>query len=145
MTDDETVDGPRVAAQILNKMSPDKKNRLLKSIHSKSPEIFAKIEDNIFTFEDIAEITDQGLQALVKEIAHKDLVLALKVAPEKVTRALIKNMSKRKSTIIIEDLQALPLPPESEVSDAKKRILATVEKLRAAGALRTQKSDGIWV
>lgn len=128
MSRDEQVDGSRIAAKILNSMPPSHKRKLLARIKDKSPEAFRKIEDNVFVFEDIKNLTDQGLQRLIKEVDHNDLVLSLKLADEEVKRALFRNMSQRKLSVVMEDLSLLKPTPVAEVEEAQKRIILTIDK-----------------
>ena len=137
MTEDEKVDGPRIAAQILNRLSPDHRERLMKAITAKDPDISEKISVNIVTFDAIADLTDQSIQVLIKEIDHYDLVVSLKKADDKVKRALFNNMSSRKRQVVDEDFSNLPPKRVSEVDEAQKRILDKMEELRTSGSIRS--------
>jgi flagellar motor switch protein FliG len=85
---DETVDGPKIAAQILNRMRTPNKERILQQIATSDPHLAQKISDNVFSFEDIADLMPQGAQLLIKEIEHKDLIVSLKSASDKVKNIL---------------------------------------------------------
>jgi flagellar motor switch protein FliG len=145
MTKDETVDGPRIAAKILNSMPPERKRKLLESIKNQSPEAFQKIENNILSFEDIVNINERGLQLLIKTIEHSDLILSLKTAKPEIKDTLLNNMSERKKKIVLEDLEALPPTPVSEVEQAQKRIIQKIDTLRASGLIQTETPDDVWV
>jgi len=145
MTEDEKVDGPRVAAQILNSMRASDRDKLFGAIQQKAPELALQIKVNLFTFEDIAELTTQGIQLLISQIEHKDLVLSLKKASQPLQNFFYENMSERKRASVDEDLKALPPTQISDVEDAQKRILRKLEELRTLGKVLTQGKHDTWV
>jgi flagellar motor switch protein FliG len=145
MGKDEPVDGPRIAAEILKKMPLKDQDRLVKAIQQAAPDAAQKIQENLFSFEDIADLTVQGLQVLVREIDHQDLVRALKKASPKLKTAFFNNMTDRKRQLVQEDFEALPQLKASDVDEAQKRIIAKVDELRALGTIRTDSSKDVWV
>ncbi len=143
--EDEKVDGPRIAAQILKSMAVSKKERLVQAIEQKAPRLAEKIAENLFRFDDIADLTPQGVQVLIKEIEHDDLVLSFKLASTGVKNIFLKNMSERKRALTESDIDALPPVKKSEVEEAQKRILAKLDILRTQGLIRTQSPNEVWV
>jgi len=145
MAEDEKIDGVRIAADILNKMSSANKERIVKEIQQKHPEIAEKIESNLFNFSDIAELTSQGVQVLIKEVEHDDLVLSLKTASSEVKEVLFNSMTERKQKLVEDDFEALSPVRPVQVEDAQKRILAKLDELRTQGLIRTKSSNDFWV
>lgn len=144
-SEDEKVNGPRIAAQILKSMSLPSKERLVQAIEQKAPRLAEKITENLFRFDDIADLTPQGVQVLIKEIEHDDLVLSFKLASVEVQGTFLKNMSERKRALTQSDIEALPPVKKSEVEDAQKRILTKLDVLRTQGLIRTQSPNEVWV
>ena len=142
---DETVDGPAVAAKILNSMRPQNRERLVKAIQGSNPDLAVKIEEKLFNFEEIADLQPAGVQLLIKEVEHRDLVLSLKTASANVKKVLFENMSERRQQIVSEDFSALPAVKLREVEDAQRRIMQKLAALRTSGLLRTQSKNDIWV
>lgn len=143
MSDDESVDGPKIVADILNSMNPDNREKIVRKIKEADPGIALKIEDNLYRFDDIAELTDKSIQVLAQNLEHKDLVLALKAASKEVKEALYSNISKRKVEMLEQDLNSLPPTKLKEVESAQKRVLETVEKLREEGKVISRLKDDI--
>ena len=133
---DEKVDGARIAAQILNNMPSPERARLVEAMKQADPSVIKKVSENLFSFEDIVELTARGVQLLIKEIDHRDLVISLKTASSKVKAVLYENMSERKRLSVDEDFNVLPKMPISEVEDAQFRILKRLDELRTAGKIR---------
>lgn len=142
---DEKVDGPGVAAQILNRMSTTVKDRIVANIKAAQPALAAKIEEKLFNFDEIAELQPQGVQILVKSVEHKDLVIALKTANPGVKSALYGNMSERKREMVEEDFHALPPTRLIEVEEAQRRIMIRLDELRKAGLVKTAGKKDVWV
>ena len=143
--DGESVNGPKVAADILSRMKPAVQARLQRAIEAVDPAIAQKIADNIIRFDSIIELNTKGLQVLLKEIPHQDLVLSLKTASQTVKDILFNNMSERKQTMVQEDLAALPPTRLSEIEQAQRRIVLKMDELRTSGAIRTDSKNDLWV
>lgn len=134
---DEPVNGARIAAQIIRRMKGANKERIVRAIQAANPSIAAKITANLTNFEEIAELTPQGIQILLKEIEHSDLVLSLKTASNSVQRSLLSNMSQRKRALVEDDFNSLPPTRKTEVEDAQRRILDKLDELRTSGLVRS--------
>lgn len=143
--EDERVDGPKIAADILKKMRASQKEKLVQAIELKSPKLAEKITASLFSFDDIKELTAQGLQVLIKEVDHQDIVLSFKLASTEVQGLLLNNMSERKRDMVMTDFEELPPTKKSEVEEAQKRILVRLDELRTQGVIRTQATNEIWV
>ncbi len=143
--EDEKVNGPRIAAQILKNMKLSSKEKIVKAIEKRSPGLAKSINDNLFRFDDIIELTPQGVQTLVKEVEHDDLVLSLKLASPKAKEVILQNMSERKKNLVESDFESLGQVRKSEVEDAQKRILGILEQLRSQGLVRSQATSEVWV
>ena len=143
MSEDEKVDGPRIAAEILRRLNPAHREKLMKAIAASDPVISKKISVNIITFDEIAELTDQSVQILIKEVDHYDLVVSLKKTNDKVKETLLSNMSARKRQVVEEDFANLPPKKVTEVDEAQQRILSKIEELRTAGSIRMVAKEGV--
>lgn len=142
---DEKVDGARIAADILSHMPSANKERILKEMSVRDPEILVKVQDNLLNFNDIASLTPQGMQVLIKSIEHNDLILSLKTASAEVKDAFFINMTERKAALVKEDFAALPKVKLSDVEEAQRRIMKKLEELRSSGQIRTQSKNDVWV
>lgn len=145
MTQDETVNGPRIAAEILNRMNSGRRERIVQAITKSDPEIAKKITVNLFTFEDIATLSTQGVQLLIKEVEQRDLVLSLKSTTAKLKEFLFSNMTERKRASVQDDFKALPPVLAGEVEDAQRRILDRLDQLRTSGKILTRGEHDTWV
>ena len=59
-----------------------------------------------FVFENLANVDDRSIQALLREVSSDELVIALKGADEEVQEKIFSNMSKRAAELLKDDLEA---------------------------------------
>jgi len=127
-------------------MGEAKKKRLVDAIQAQNPAIAAKIQEKIFTFDDISQLHPRSVQTLINEVQHEDLIVSLKVATQKVREKLLANMSERKRAMVEDDYNNLPPMRLSEVEEAKRRVLNKADELRTSGRLQTGGDDSdVWV
>jgi len=137
MSTDEAIDGAKVAALIISRMPARDQERLMTSIQAADPSIAAKIEDSLFNFDRIAHLNDIAVQDLLKEIPHRDIVISLKAAGERVKDKLLENMSESKQRLVQDDFSSLPPMRISDVQAAQRRILRKLEELYPENGIGT--------
>lgn len=130
-----TVGGKRAAANILNLVDASKGNKIMDSIKESDMDLGQKIEDLMFVFDNLIDVDDRGIQALLREVSSDSLILALKGADEPIKEKIFKNMSKRASEMLREDLEAKGPVKLSEVEVAQKEILAIARRMAEAGEI----------
>jgi len=94
-----------------------------------------QIEDLMFVFNNLADVDDRGIQALLREVSSDVLVVSLKGADERVKDKIFKNMSKRASELLRDDLEAKGPVRVSDVETAQKEILTIARRMAEAGEI----------
>ena len=130
-----SVGGTRTAANILNFIDASEGNQIMDAIKESDADLGQKIEDLMFVFDNLVEVEDRGIQALLREVSSDSLILALKGADEAVKDKIFKNMSKRASEMLREDLEAKGPVRLSEVEAAQKEILAIARRMAESGEI----------
>lgn len=130
-----SVGGVKAAANILNFMDSSVEGALIGKIREADENLAQGIEDLMFVFENLAEVDDRGIQALLREVASEHLVLALKGGSDLVKEKIFKNMSKRAGDMLRDDLEAKGPVRLSEVEAAQKEILGVARRMAEAGDL----------
>ncbi|WP_435628399.1 flagellar motor switch protein FliG [Candidatus Ferrigenium straubiae] len=125
--------GVETAAEILNFMGGTLETEMMENVRSYDPELAQKIEDKMFVFENLLEIDDRGIQLVLREVQSESLIIALKGASEELREKIFKNMSKRASEMMREDLEAKGPVRLSEVEANQKEILKIVRRLADEG------------
>jgi flagellar motor switch protein FliG len=130
-----SVGGIRTAAEIINFMGSAAETSVLDNLREFDAELAQKIMDQMIVFENLMDIDDRGIQLLLREIQSDSLVIALKGAAWDLREKIFKNMSKRASDIMREDLEAMGPVRVSEVEAQQKQILQVVRRLADDGQL----------
>lgn len=130
-----SVGGKKTAANILNFMDSAIETEIIDEVKEADAELAQALEDLMFVFENIAEIDDRGIQGLLREVSSENLVLALKGADENLREKIFKNMSKRASEMLRDDLDARGPVRLSEVEAAQKEILAIARRMMESGEI----------
>jgi flagellar motor switch protein FliG len=130
-----SVGGVKAAANILNLTETSKQAEIIASIKEGDEKLAQQIEDQMFVFEDLVEIDDRGIQALLREISSDSLIIALKGADETMKEKIFKNMSKRAAEMLRDDLEVRPPVRLSEVETAQKEILGVARRLSDSGEI----------
>lgn len=129
------IGGVKRAADIMNFMDRSIEGGLMDSIKDLDPDLASTIEDLMFVFDNLTEIDDRGIQALLREVSSEVLVVALKGADEGVKDKIFRNMSKRASELLQDDLEAKGPVRVSEVETAQKDIITIARRMAEAGEI----------
>ncbi|MBN8735165.1 MAG: flagellar motor switch protein FliG [Xanthomonadales bacterium] len=130
-----TVGGLKAAANILNNMEAARENELIGAIRSADAALGDRIEELMFTFEDLVGVDDRSMQTLLREVPTPRLVIALKGCEAAVRERFFANMSQRAADMLKDDLEVSGPVRLSEVDAAQKEILAIARKLGDAGTI----------
>ncbi|MBI2791112.1 MAG: flagellar motor switch protein FliG [Gammaproteobacteria bacterium] len=135
VTHPKLVGGLKCAANILNYIEPAIETDLMEALREKDEQLATQIQDLMFVFNNLLNIDDRGIQTLLREIKTDTLVVALKGAEPDVKAKIFKNMSKRASALLQDDLEAKGPVRISEVEKAQKEILTIAKGLADAGKI----------
>lgn len=127
--------GIKRTADIMNYLESSTESQLIEAIREMDEDLSGKIEDLMFVFDNLAEVDDRGIQALLREISSEVLIIALKGADEAIKEKIFKNMSKRASELLQDDLEAKGPVRISEVESAQKEILTIARRMADAGEI----------
>lgn len=129
------VGGIKVAANILNFMDTGQDQSLLGAIRKVDEQLGQRIQDLMFVFDDLIELDDRELQAVLREVSGERLGVALRGADPKVRDKITRNMSQRAAEILLEDMDARGPVRLSDVETAQKEILTLVRRLADEGTI----------
>ncbi|NIB43216.1 flagellar motor switch protein FliG [Pseudomaricurvus alkylphenolicus] len=127
--------GYKVAAEIMNNLDSSAEADLMESIKEVDEEMGNQIQDLMFVFDNLKEVDDRGIQALLREVSSEVLIIALKGADEVLQEKIFKNMSKRAAELLRDDLEAKGPVKVSEVEGAQKEILTIARRMADAGEI----------
>jgi len=121
------VGGPRAVAEILNRLGQKAAKSTLGLIEQNDEKLATVIKEMMFTFEDIINMDNNAIREILKVADKKDLMVALKGAPEELKEKFLSNMSQRAQ--------------EAFVEEAQRKIVEEVQKLAEQGLIQIGESD----
>jgi flagellar motor switch protein FliG len=129
------IGGARTVADILNAMERDKSGEELGKIEKADTEMHQQIKDLLFVFENLLDVDDRGIQALLREVGSDTLAVALRGAEPEVQEKILKNMSKRAAEILKDDMEARGPVKLADVEAAQKEIVTIAQRLADEGTV----------
>jgi flagellar motor switch protein FliG len=143
MSKDETVviDGPRVAAMLLNRLPTEARTRLVSAIRAANPESAVKIEEILVkelmrapaaqptSLATIVDMDDRDVQKLLRQVDSRDLVATLASAPSQAQEKVLQNLSQSRQQQILEEIHDTKALSPSEIEAANARILKKMDAL----------------
>ena len=125
--------GYKTAAEIMNNLDSSIEGELMNAIKEIDEDLGTQIADLMFVFDNLKDVDDRGIQALLREVSSEVLILALKGADEDL-RENFQNMSKRAAELMRDDLETKGPVKISEVEGAKE-ILTIARRMADAGEI----------
>ncbi len=129
------IGGPKRAAEILGRLDAGVESQILDKIREIDADLGLKIEDLMVVFENLLDLSDRDIQALMREISSETLMMALRGADEAVRNKIMGNMSRRAADLLRDDLENMPPVKLTDVEAAQKDIMSTAKRLAEAGEI----------
>jgi flagellar motor switch protein FliG len=127
--------GLKSAADIMNYLDTNIEGQLMDAIREQDEEMSQQIQDLMFVFDNLADVDDRAIQAILREVQQDALLKAIKGAEGELKEKITKNMSKRAAEMLLDDLEAMGPVRISEVETAQKEILSVARRLADAGEI----------
>jgi len=134
-TEGRKVGGIRSVAEILNQVDGSIENSILKGIEEQKQGLADEIRKLMFVFEDLLQVDDRGIMAILKEVTNEVLQVALKTASEELKEKIFKNMSERAAQMMKEDLEVMAPVRLKDVETAQQTIIKAAKKLESEGKI----------
>ncbi|MBR56495.1 MAG: flagellar motor switch protein FliG [Myxococcales bacterium] len=127
--------GIKLVADIMNNMEKSQEESLMTQLEESDEELADEIRALMFVFDDLINLEDRGVQALLKEVDRETLMLALKAADENIRQHIFKNLSARAVEMILDDMEAKGPVRVREVESAQAEIVRVALRLSQAGVI----------
>ena len=127
--------GVKAAAKIMNFTKVELEGPILQGVGQNDEELALRIQDNMFSFENLAAVDNRGIQALMRAVEPDMLMTALKGAADVVKDKFLDNMSSRARGMFVDDMEAKGPLRMTEVEDAQKKVMRAARKLSEKGEL----------
>jgi flagellar motor switch protein FliG len=127
--------GVKAAAKIMNFTKTALEASVMTSLAEIDADLMQKIQDNMFTFDNLVSVDNRGIQVLMRNVEPDLLMIALKGGSEEVKDKFFGNMSERARGMFRDDMEAKGPLRIADVEEAQKTIMRIARKLSDAGDL----------
>ena len=137
----ENAGGVSSVAEILNVTDRATERSLLENLAQEDPDLVEEIRRLMFVFEDIAKFPDRDIQSVLKNVESSQWALALKGASEDLKEKVLRNMSKRASAMLVEEMEYLGPVRLSNVEQTQQQIVDIIRRLEDSGEITIQSNE----
>ena len=137
----ENAGGVSSVAEMLNVIDRATERSLLENLAQEDPDLVEEIRRLMFVFDDITNLSDRDIQALLKNVESSQWAMALKGASEELKDKILNNMSKRASELLLEEMEYLGPVRLSSVEQMQQQIVDVVRRLEDAGEITTHADE----
>ncbi|MCK5228633.1 MAG: flagellar motor switch protein FliG, partial [Desulfobulbaceae bacterium] len=103
----QKLGGVEAVAEILNNADRALEASVLEGVEEQRESLAEEIRKLMFVFEDLVNVDDRGVMAILKEVSTDDLKLALRTASEELKELIFRNMSSRAVEMLKEDMEIM--------------------------------------
>ena len=136
------VGGVDAIVDILNTVDRGTEKHIMESLEIEQPELADEIRKKMFVFEDILLLDDRAIQRVLRDVDNNDLGIALKGANEEVQNVIFKNLSKRLSAMIKEDMEFMGPVRMKDVEEAQQKIVGIIRRLEDSAEIVISRGGG---
>jgi len=142
MSDKTVIGGIGSVVQIINSIDRGTEKFILESLDTSDADLADEIRKRLFVFEDIAKLSNQAIQRVLKEVESSDVTIALKGATEEVKKAIFSNVSNRVQEMITDDLEVMGPVRVRDVEAVQQKIVNAIRQLEEAGEIIVSRGEG---
>jgi len=125
--------GIRTFISVLRSQPAELSSMMIECIEKYAPEIYGKIMEKWFVFEDLAACDDRVIQKILYETDTQDLAKAIKGATPALQEKIYSNMSKRAAELLREDIKYMGPVRYADAEEAQNKIIRIARKLEESG------------
>ncbi|MEI7577573.1 MAG: flagellar motor switch protein FliG [Armatimonadota bacterium] len=127
--------GPKALVDLLNRVDRTTERTIIEMLEANEPELADVIKGMMFVFEDIIQLDDRAIQAVMREVDMKDLATALKGSKPEVAQKIFTNMSDRAVAMLKEDMEFMGPVRTKVVEEGQQKVVAIIRKLEESGEI----------
>ena len=139
------VGGLSSVIAILNQTERSSEKQILADLEETDPELAEAIRNEMFVFDDVVNLDDRTLQRVLRQVAPKDLAVALKGVSDLVREKFLRNLSERAAEDLTDEIELLGPTRLSQVEAAQMRVVRQVRELEAQGEIMLSRGDDEFV
>ncbi len=141
----EEVDGTSVLADILKHMTISEEDSILGYIDEVDPELSREIKEKLFSVDTVLDLDDQDLQKVLRDFDDRELSLVLKGKSDDFKDKLLSNVSERRKSMIMEEIEFSGAVKRSDVEKATKEFLRYLQNMVDEGKIVLKRGNEYYI
>lgn len=129
------VGGVEKVVEMFGHLDRTREKQILEKLDEINPPLAEVIRKHLFTFEDVFNLDDRGIQSIMREVSNDTLTLALKTCTDDLKEKIFRNISSRAAEMIKEDLEVMGPVRLSDVEKAQTEIVKVAGRLEEEGQI----------
>jgi flagellar motor switch protein FliG len=129
------VGGVEKVVEMFGHLDRTREKQILDKLDEINPPLAEVIRKHLFTFEDVFNLDDRGIQSIMREVSNDTLTLALKTCTDDLKDKIFRNISSRAAEMIKEDLEVMGPVRLSDVEKAQTEIVKVAGRLEEEGQI----------
>ncbi len=129
------IGGVMDSASIVNNFPKQLGRAVLKGVTRRDRKVAKEIEDEMFIFADLINLSSKDLGTVVRKVDTAILVPALRGASSELKAKIFAAMSKRAAETIQDEIDEAPPQPMEAVRDAQKGVIAIAKVMLDNGEI----------
>lgn len=121
--------------EILNNVDRGTEKIIIEALEEDDLDLAEEIKKRMFIFEDIVLLDDRSIQKVLRQVDTQDLAKALKGVDLGVQEKIFRNMSKRASSLLLEDMDFMGPIRLRDVEESQQKIVSIIRKLEESGEI----------
>jgi flagellar motor switch protein FliG len=115
-------------AEVIRATDKAVRRPLIAALTEQDPDTAAQLADLLYRFEDITTLEDRAVQTILGQIDVGTLAAALAGAAPEVSEKVLKNLSRRASDMLKEELQFAGRTPAAKIEQARTAVAKLIAK-----------------
>jgi flagellar motor switch protein FliG len=129
------VGGLEKVVEVFSHLDRSREKQILDRLDEINPPLADVIRKHLFTFDDVFNLDDRGIQAIMREVNSGTLTLAIKTCTDDLKEKIFRNISSRAAQMIKEDLEVMGPVRLSDVEKAQSEVVKVASRLEEEGKI----------
>ena len=127
--------GVGAVAEILNSADDQFEDQVLSELEADSPDLVDQIRRVAGIVENLMHASDEDLQAVIEQLDHGTISMALRMVREELKRKVLWNLPQEQAEQIERELASLEPVLVRDIEQAQQRVAEVVHRLESAGEI----------
>lgn len=131
--DETEADGEKLAAELLDKMTPAARTQVELGLAAEAPELLGHLKARRLGLEDLRNLAPESRTRFFKAVPGNAFLLALKGADPDLVESLLQRMPETAARRLRDDLESLGAARLDQIDAAQEQVVGLLREMAASG------------